>query len=105
MRARPAQFVVVFLAVIAFHQAGCESSFSRETRRISEKYNAQMAALTAQYDQQVISCETTPNPANCKDQKSRAYRDALDALWRAENAEMDQALDAAIHGRPPNPSQ
>ncbi|MBN8598384.1 MAG: hypothetical protein J0L78_11995 [Planctomycetes bacterium] len=87
------------LSATSFLLAACQSTLSQESRRICDKYDAELAAAKAQYESNIAACESAPNPAACKDQQSQAYRDKIDVLWRAENAEHEEALQNAIHGR------
>lgn len=93
------------LLLILFTACGtaCQSTLPQNTKRIRDRYDAELAALKTKYEQDQLACDSAPNPPACKDQLSAAYRTQLSALWERENAEINKAVHTAIKGNPPNP--
>lgn len=87
-------------ALIAVVLAGCQSTLSRDTKRVHDQYDAELAKLTTKYEQDQVDCLSTPNPTACKQELAAAYIEKLGILWALEQAEFEQAVHNAIRGTP-----
>jgi hypothetical protein len=87
-------------ALTAVVLAGCQSTLSRDTNRVHDQYDAELAKLKSKYEQDQAICESTANPTACKQELAAAYDENLKILWDLEQAEFQQTVDSAIRGRP-----
>lgn len=85
---------VLAVAISAF--AGCQSTLSRDTKRIQDEYDVELARLETKYQQDLAHCESTPNPKDCKAQLSEAYRERLELNWALEQAEFEKTVCSAV---------